>query len=158
MGSSTDGATAGAGGTSNSAANGGAPCTPDRTSPAGKFVAADEAVFEASTGPIEVMITVKGGAMVTPLPACPERGSTCEAAQAVIDAWLAENLESQRCVRELIVSLGGTPHAEVFWLVNDFVADLTWAQIQIVATHPDVVSIAPNAVTIGPPAKDGGPA
>jgi hypothetical protein len=41
--------------------------------------------------------------------------------------------------------------------VNDFVADLTWAQIQIVATHPDVVSIAPNVATIGP-SKDGGPA
>jgi hypothetical protein len=103
------------------------------------------------------MITVRGGAMVTPLPSCPERGTTCAAAEATTNRWSSENRQSQKCVRELIVSLGGTPHAEVFWLVNDFVADLTWAQIQIVATHPDVVSIEPNVVTIGP-WRDGGPA
>jgi hypothetical protein len=59
-------------------------------------------------------------------------------------------------VRELIVSLGGTPHDDVFWSVNAFVADLTWAQIQIVATHPDVVSIVSN-VGGPPPSRDGSP-
>ena len=103
------------------------------------------------------MITVAGGATVSMLPSCPDRGTPCPAADAKMSQWSAENLQSQKCVRELIVSVGGTPHAEVFWLVNDFVADLTWAQIQIVATHPDVVSIEPNVVPIGP-WKDGGPA
>jgi hypothetical protein len=141
-----------------SGADGGADCTRDRTSTAGKWSAADEATWETSTGAVEVLITVKGGAMVTPLPTCPDRGTSCPAADAKTSEWMAENLQSQKCVRELIVSLGGTPHAEVFWLVNDFVAELTWAQIQNVATHPDVVSIAPNVATTGPPAQDGGPA
>ena len=164
MGASTDGsATTGDGpsGSTDAAPSGeptpvvdaGASCTQDRTSAAGKFTTADEAIWEASTGAVEVIVTVKGGATVTPLPTCPDRATPCPAANAVTSAWSAENLESQKCVRQLIVDIGGTPHAEVFWLVNDFVADLTWAQIQIVATDPDVESIAPNVVTMG----DGGP-
>lgn len=151
QGTSTDGSTA------VGLADAGTGCTRDRTSAAGKFSPADQAMWETSAGPVEVMITVKGGATVTPLPKCPDRGTPCAAADAMTSRWSAENLQSQQCVRELIVSVGGTPHAEVFWLVNDFVADLTWAQIQIVATHPDVVSIEPNVVTIGP-WRDGGPA
>jgi hypothetical protein len=135
-----------------------AACTTERTSAAGKLDAADEARWDTTTEPVEVMIMVRGGAMLTRLPPCPERGSACPAAQASINQWSSENLQSQKCVRELIVSLGGTPHDEVFWLVNQFVADLTWAQIQVVATHPDVLAIAPNMVTLGPPGRDGGPA
>jgi hypothetical protein len=148
QGTSTDG----------SITDAGAGCTQERTSAAGKFSPADQAIFEASTGSVEVMITVRGGATVSMLPSCPERGTPCPAADAKMSQWMAENLQSQQCVRELIASVGGTPHEEVFWLVDDFVADLTWAQIQIVATHPDVVSIAPNVAIIGPPNMDGGPA
>ena len=153
QGTSTDGSTA-----EGRPAEGGAACTRERTSAAGKISPADEATFEMSTDPVEVMITVRGGAMLTPLPKCPDRATPCPAAEAQRSQWLSENLQSQKCVRELIVSIGGTPHAEVFWLVNDFVADLTWAQIQVVATHPDVVSIEPNVVPIGPSKIDGGPA
>jgi hypothetical protein len=161
MGASTDGSAGGGGhlgakdGTR--VADAGANCTPERTTTDGKFSAADAARWGATTGPVEVMILVKCGAVIGPLPTCPDRDVPCAAADALTNTWSEENLESQKCVRQLIVATGGAPHGEVIWLVDDFVADLTWEQIQIVATHPDVISIESNIAMMGPPGMDGGP-
>jgi hypothetical protein len=104
------------------------------------------------------MIQVKGGAVISPLPSCTSRTASCPETDRLIALWQAENLASQRCVRALIVDVGGTiPSAEIFWLIDAFVANLTWTQVQIVATHPDVVYIESNQVA--PMSwRDGGPA
>ena len=63
----------------------------------------------------------------------------------------SENLESQRCVRDLIDDVGGSSDAESFWLVDAFVATLTWEQIQAVAASPQVVQIEPDSGGAPPP-------
>jgi hypothetical protein len=118
--------------------------------PSGKFAVVDQQTWEAKAGPIGVMITVKGGAVPTPLPTCPDRSLPCPERDNLIARWQAENLEAQRCVRQLVVKVGGTVDpAEVLWLLNDFVAYLTWPQIETVATQPDVVQMVPNEVPAG---------
>lgn len=118
-------------------------CGSDRESANGKIDPHSQMVFEgAPSKAVDVTIRVKGGATVCPLDSCPQKD--CPSSAQVQSRWSQENLASQKCVRDLISSLGGTSSTEVFWLVNSFVATLNWQQIQAVATHPDVIHIDPN--------------
>lgn len=161
--SSAGGATSVGGSSSGDAAasadGAGATCPRDRSDPAGKFSAVDQRWWEANAGPDSVMITVRGGAVLSPFPPCPSRPLSCPEKDRMIALWQAENAAAQRCVRQLVAEVGGTvPPAEIFWLVNIFRANLTWAEIQIVATHPDVVQIGGGNAGTVPPPTDGGPA
>ena len=99
--------------------------------------------FEAAGGSMVVLISVEGGAQVGPLPACPTDRS-CPERDAAISRMEQENLASQRCIRELIASTGGTADPTTLWIINAFTATLTWDQIQIVAAHPQVIHIESN--------------
>ena len=52
---------------------------------------------------------------------------------------------SQRCVRDLIASLGGAADPAAMWLIDTFGATLTWEQIQAVAAHPTSSASSPRA-------------
>jgi hypothetical protein len=103
--------------------------------------------FPQDGSPIVVVVGVSGGAPVCDVGSC--RDGNCPQQMAIWDYWAAENFASQRCVRDLIESVGGTSTPERFWIVDMLVATLTWEQIQAVATHPHVTSIEPNQG--GPP-------
>jgi hypothetical protein len=124
-------------------------CTSATDSGDGKISDAARATFEAASGPLEVLITVRSSTVICPLPNC--SAEPCAGDDAIIAYWTSENLESQRCVRGLITDLGGSSDAQSFWLIDAFVATLTWDQIQAVATSPEVVSIEPNSVGAPPP-------
>jgi hypothetical protein len=120
-------------------------CPAERTAISGKMSEEDQLLFSSGgTMPHDVMIQIAGGAHHCPLEECPDPQS-CPARDAVLARYQAENQESQRCVRALIESEGGMSSPEVFWIVNAFAATLTWEQIQVVATHPHVISIDSNA-------------
>ena len=119
-------------------------CSAARESPAGKIDLRSQINFEAAAGePSEVMIQVEGGAGICQLDSCAEK--SCPAADEIRAFWVQQNLASQKCVRDLVETLGGRYSGEAFWLVNAFGAELTWPQIQIVATHPDVLHIDPSS-------------
>ncbi len=101
--------------------------------------------FAASNDPQEVVILAAGGATICPCsaPPCPEH-VTLET------RWEAENLASQRCVRELIGAVGGASNAGTSWLIDAFVATLTWGQIQLVAAHPHVTHLEGNGGSLPP--------
>ena len=109
----------------------------------GKITDADRMRFEAAGGSMVVLISVEGGAQVGALPACPTDRS-CPERDAAISRMEQENLASQRCIRELIASTGGTADPTTLWIINAFTATLTWDQIQIVAAHPHVIHIESN--------------
>jgi hypothetical protein len=112
-------------------------CPTAREPGAGKL----DGQFAQDGSPIDVIIVVSGAATVCEIASC--RGG-CPEQTLVTDYWAAENFASQKCVRDLIDSVGGASTPERFWIVDAFVATLTWEQIQVVATHPHVVDIAPN--------------
>jgi hypothetical protein len=117
-------------------------CTDEREPTDGKFSAQTIPVLVGATTPIEVEITVAGGATICPLPKCST--PPCPAAEAVTEWMMAVNLSSQRCVRDLIRGLGGTSDPASEWLVDSFRALLTWDQIQAVAGYPQVTDIEPD--------------
>jgi hypothetical protein len=114
-------------------------CTDEREPIDGKFFDAQRAQLEAATSPVGVGIMLSGGATVCPtsqcsVPPCPDLVKFTE-------RWKAENTASQRCVRDLIASLGGTSSPEVFSGINVFFASLTWEQMRAVAAYPQVKSL-----------------
>ena len=118
---------------------------------AGKFAAASQAVWQSSTGPNEVMIAVRRGSDLCPLPACPGPAVACPELTLYNDRLLEEATASQACVRALIASIGGTASSEVFVVGDSFSATLTWPQIQTVAAHPHVGQIDSRYSTSPPP-------
>jgi hypothetical protein len=115
---------------------------PDAREPLdGKLSAETRRALEASAGPQPVIVRVRGGATLCPLPQCPGPDQPCPERDKYTSRWQAENTESQRCVRDLITQLGGTSDPTVAWLTNFFGATLTWEQIQAVAAHPHVAGI-----------------
>jgi len=108
--------------------------------------------LEATSGSTVVLITVAGGAQSRPIPECPgQRTEPCPERDAVINQMEAENLASQRCVRELIAGVGGIADPTTFWIVNAFTAMLTWEQVQVVAAHPDVLYLESDVGGAPPP-------
>jgi hypothetical protein len=114
----------------------------------GKFSDEARGLWESSPDPNEVLITVLRDGELCPAPVCPVRGVQCPELREYDDRMMEEALASQHCVRELIASLGGETSAEVFVLGNSFPARLTWPQIEVVLTRPEVIQIDPAA---GPP-------
>jgi hypothetical protein len=126
-------------------------CTDEREMTADKWTPDSEDAWSASTEANDVIIRVRGVAPVCPAPSCPPQPNTCpqfELEQTYMSEW---NWESQRCVRGLIAASGGLATEERFWLINIIVAELTWEQIQIVATHPHVEFIEPSDTGEPPP-------
>lgn len=117
-------------------------CDPARESGSGKISSADAAQFAMTPDMNDVVIIVKGGAKICPLPSCST--SECPQRDAVLGFWQVQNMAAQTCVRSLVATLGGTVVSEAGGLVNAFEAVLTWPQIMEVATHPHVVSIESN--------------
>lgn len=90
----------------------------------------------------DVLVGVRKNYVVCPRPACPGTARQCAELDEYI-SWIEQvSRASQTCVRALIDDLGGVPSDESFTLGNGFPATLTWAQIQAVASHPDVVSVS----------------
>lgn len=118
-------------------------CTSDRESPDGKLSSAARNALEGTSGPQQVVIRVRGGATICTLPECPGPPSPCPERDMYTALWQAQNAESQHCVRALITEVGGTSEPTVEWLVNFISATLTWDQIQVIASHPHVLSIEP---------------
>jgi hypothetical protein len=118
-------------------------CTDERDPIDSKFFPAALPVLEQATSPLDVEITVTGGA-----PSCPQAACStppCPDASEPTPWMTAMNLASQRCVRDLITSLGGTSNPNADWLVDSFEAWLTWSQMQAVAAYPTVTSIEPSS-------------
>lgn len=109
--------------------------------PQAKYSSQDAIRWQQTTGVTPVHILVSDGAQVCPLPACGAGQRDCAAVQALVDYWTEQNRASQRCVRALLLELGGAADPEVRWSVNMIRVSLTWPQIQIVATHPHTVSV-----------------
>lgn len=124
-------------------------CTTEKESIDGKISDAARATFEAASGSIDVLITVQSNAVICPLPACSTK--PCPENDAIVNYLTAEHLESQRCVRDLIDELGGSSDPDSLWLIDAFVATLTWEQIQAVAASPQVIQIEPNSDGAPPP-------
>jgi hypothetical protein len=99
------------------------------------------AEWAASTGPNEVLVSVRRDNQLCPRPACPGRAVECPELVRYLARQTEEASASQACVRALIAAVGGTASAEVFVLGNGLSAMLTWAQIQSVASHPHVGQI-----------------
>jgi hypothetical protein len=121
-------------------------CDDTREPSTNKWSSAAEKVWRAEAGPHTVLLSIGGGRQVCELPRCAaeDRGSCPEVQDYMhyLEEW---NWQSQQCVRALIAEVGGEATDERFWLVNTLVAKLTWEQIQAVAKHPHVLSIANNA-------------
>ncbi len=114
----------------------------------GKISDGDRMRFASAIGTVDVIISVRGGA--TPCTLDPCSAPPCPSRDSAINLWTAQNLATQRCVRELIAGIGGVAEPDTFWLINGFVATLSWAQIQTVATHPDVRLIESNGGSASP--------
>jgi hypothetical protein len=122
------------------------PCTDTREDVDGKFSSHGRMVLEQSSGAVQVTIQVEGGAMVCDVEHACATDPSCPSLDAIHERWRQENVASQQCVRSLIDSLGGqsADAANADWLVDAFVADLTWPQILEVAGYPSVLHIEPN--------------
>jgi hypothetical protein len=118
-------------------------CALARESGEGKISPANRTRFQQSVGLERIQIGVAAGARICPLPLCPGRAEVCPEREAFLARWKAENLESQRCVREFIDDLGGTSSPDVSWMVNWFYATVPGRQIEVLATHPHVLKIEP---------------
>jgi hypothetical protein len=123
-------------------------CTTDQQPIDAKISEADRTLFQATTGSMQVIVSVAGGAHNCPLPAC--SAQPCPERDSITSRMLAENLASQRCVRDLIASVGGAADPAAMWLINAFGATLSWEQIQAVAAHPHVVRVESNGGTPPP--------
>ena len=123
-------------------------CTTDQQPIDAKITDADRMRFQPTTGPMPVIVSVAGGARNCPLPAC--SAQPCPERDSITSRMQAENFASQRCVRDLIASLGGAADPAAMWLINTFGATLTWEQIQAVAAHPHVVRVESNGGTPPP--------
>ena len=108
----------------------------------GKFDKHNREILKSAQGEIEVAIQVTGGAKVCSLDTCAVK--PCDSSAAIEDRWRQENLESQKCVRAKITELHGVSSPDTTWLVNSFIAKLTWEQIKSVASCPDVLKIESN--------------
>lgn len=118
-------------------------CTSDREAVGDKIDAHSQMIFEATPAKaMQAVIRVKGGATICPLDSCSQKD--CPSSAAIQARWSEENLVSQKCVRDLISTLGGSSSPEAPWLVDSFVATVNWQQIQSVATHPNVTHIESN--------------
>jgi hypothetical protein len=126
-------------------------CTTVREPVDSKLEPAYRAKWEQSQSPQQVVILVRGGAKICPLPECPVHNQSCPDQERFISHWKAENEASQRCVRALIGELGGSSESEIPWLVDMVEAHLTWPQIQAVAAHPHVERIEPSSTGAPPP-------
>jgi hypothetical protein len=139
-------------------------CPPDTTKPipvtlcpagnepmAGKLSPADLATLSASPHAVPVLVTVAGGADVCALPSCATSTRECPTHDDAIVYWQRKNLASQRCVRERVAAIGGSTGGDPYWIVNSFEAVLTWPQIQLLATHPHVLSIEAGGTGAPPP-------
>jgi hypothetical protein len=120
------------------------PCSSETEPTTGKFSAEAAAAWQASSEPNEVLISVRRSTPICPRPACPGRGSACPEADRYFARLLEEAKASQACIRSLITSIGGTATDDVFTFGDGLMALLSWPQIEIVAAHPDVVSMVPN--------------
>jgi hypothetical protein len=114
-------------------------CPAGRESIEGKISPADRMRFEIRSAPIRVLVLVRGGAMICTLPECAP--GACPDRNRIIERWTAENLASQRCVRELVASLGGIAAPETSWLINAFEVSLVFPKILALAEHPHVERI-----------------
>ncbi len=126
----------------------------DQTSePFARKVTPDSVALWSSepTTAFEVLVAVAKNYVACPRPACPGTAKQCPERDNY-NAWLASASQaSQTCVRHLISELGGISSAESFTLGNGFAATLTWAQIQAVASHPDVISVSPATTSVPAP-------
>jgi hypothetical protein len=102
-------------------------------------------------GPHEVAVSVTGAAVMCPAPDCPTPPNPCPEWDRMTERRVAENLASQRCVRELVTSLGGEIAEDLPDFANFFIALLTWPQIDALAEHPHVHHIEPNQGDAPPP-------
>ena len=120
-------------------------CTTEREDVAGKITDADRARLESAAGPSQVVIVANGGARNCPLPSCSV--APCAQRESIVSRMLAENLASQRCIRDLIAAIGGTADPGSSYLVNMFVATLTWSQSLAVAAHPHVARVESDSLS-----------
>lgn len=127
-------------------------CPASSESTDGKIGADSRRIIEGAVDPVDVAIVVAGGAKVCNSSSAPE--GTCPPIDQAMVLWQQQNSEAQRCVRELISSVGGVSSPEVFALVNVIMARLTWAQILVVAGSPSVTSIEYGPWS--PPDRDAG--
>jgi hypothetical protein len=126
----------------------GVDCPVDREPITGKISDADRTALAAASGPVGVLVRVRGGAVICQLPPC--SAQPCPERERIVARWTDQNLASQLCVRELIAGLGGKSDPTSTWLIDSFEATLTWDQIQTVAAHPHVASIE-SKIGGGPP-------
>lgn len=127
-------------------------CTGERESVEGKVSVLLERRRQ-DPGPHEVIVQVAGGATVCPLLSCPRPPNPCLERDVLFERYRRENVASQRCVRELVSTAGGTviEQQEDFVLVNGFLALLTLPQIDDLAAPPHVKFIEPNMGDLIPP-------
>jgi hypothetical protein len=120
-------------------------CTEARESGDSKIAKARDLLLGDATlsEPYEVMVNVRGGAKICPHPDCPDRGEECPESKALFSYYDAESRASQTCVRAFLAELGGRVDAEFVGFANAFSTELSWAQIQQLATHPHVQAIYP---------------
>lgn len=123
-------------------------CPTERVSLDGKI---EQRVILERAGLHEVSILVRGGAQPCPFD-CPGRGAECPDRDAAVAQWTEDNLVAQRCVRAELDSLDASYSAEATWLVNTLTAQLTWPEIEAMATHPHVERLAPTSEA--PPPSD----
>lgn len=141
-------------------------CPPDYDSPVvprecplttesidGKFAPEDApATWEQSTAPHTVLLSVERERRLCPAPQCPaDRTVECPELTRYLERNEEEAAASQSCVRALIVAIGGSATDEIFVAGNGIEAFLTWPQIQMVASHPHVVSITQTGLNTPPP-------
>ncbi|MDX2052107.1 MAG: hypothetical protein SFV15_06945 [Polyangiaceae bacterium] len=128
-------------------------CPATTESVSGKFRPEEEALWKATPGPHEVMISVARSAPVCPRPDCPGSGIlSCPEYIQYSDRLDAETVASQTCVRALLEMIGGEERVGVFpRSTPGILALLTWAQIQAVAAHPHVLGISSTKLGTPPP-------
>jgi hypothetical protein len=121
-----------------------APECPTRREDGSRKLDATLAKLRANAGTMGVLpisITVQGGATVCPAPPCPSGDERCPEVELQFAYYEAQNRAAQTCVRSFIVELGSTVNGQPTW-INVLSANLTWQQIDQLATHPHVVSIS----------------
>lgn len=128
-------------------------CTNARESPDGKFSAQDQQRWEGATGPTDVGIQLREVGPICPgATSCPSDPEPCPARDMYIAWRQAANEASQKCVRDLIQSLGASiDPGDTIWLINALYAQLTWDQIQAVAALPEVIGISSSDEGSPPP-------
>lgn len=126
-------------------------CSSDTEPTTGKFTPEDQALWQASKTPNEVLLAIRRSQQVCPRPACPGPAQACPERDRYFMRLADEARASQACVRALIAAIGGDASAELLELGNSLLATLSWDQIQTVAAHPDVISLMPRFSMTPPP-------